>query len=88
MSTKAERYVIARLQGSGSREAARLAGYAGGRPPSTALRLYERVRDLRSMPDGGKWIARRLREREHEVRELRATMRAVRLLEEVASSDA
>lgn len=86
MSTKAERYVIARLNGAGSRQAARLASYAGGRPPSTALRLYARVRELRAMPDGARWIARRLEEREEEVRELRATMRAARLLEEAASS--
>ncbi|RVU42702.1 hypothetical protein EA187_14390 [Lujinxingia sediminis] len=86
MSSKAERYVLAKLNGAGSREAARQAGYAGGRPPSTALRLYERVRELRAMPDGARWIERRLQEREEEVRELRATMRAAKLLERAVSS--
>ena len=43
--TKREQYVLARLEGHGTREAARRAGFSGGAPSPGARRLWERVEE-------------------------------------------
>jgi hypothetical protein len=51
--TRAQQYVFHRLRGSGTIEAATLAGYSEGRPSPKARRLWEAARKIRhGFPDG------------------------------------
>lgn len=58
--TMAEEYVRKRLEGLGSREAAREVGYSGGVPSPAARRLWEAVEKVRDTPDSAEWIPQQL----------------------------
>lgn len=85
--TMAEEYVRKRLDGMGSREAAREVGYSGGVPSPAARRLWDAVEKVREMPGAREWISDALDDAGDElsdawkkVDELEAMREAVELL--------
>ena len=83
MKTKAEQYVHLRLQGCGSREAARKAGFEAGVPGGHALELFGTTQHLLSCRRQTRGIDAQLSEAEEEVRRLRKLARAKQIIEEV-----
>lgn len=82
MSSKLERYIGERMGGAGSLEAARRAGYSGGRPPSSAVRLWRLVSRVRGNRDEVvSWAHQRIERAERELREARELVAAVDLLD-------
>lgn len=79
MATMAERYVRFRLAGAGSREAARLAGYAAGVPSERARELYYAARRLSRAPAARHWIKEELAKVEKKRRELKTLHSAAQL---------
>jgi hypothetical protein len=79
---KTTKYVTARHDGMGAREAAKAAGYTHGVPSARARELYAAAVLLRRVsPDAIEWIARRLEDREREVAELKTKLAAARILQ-------
>lgn len=79
MSTKAELYVKARLEGLGTRAAAREAGFAFGRPSAQARDLLKRVVALRTTPGLKEAILKERAELAPRIAKLDAALAAHRL---------
>lgn len=87
--TRAEQYVILRLNGSGSREAAREVGFAQGRPSGQAHRLWRDVERMKRQPAACAWVRESVAELEAKLKVAKEKARACDVLDLVMeASDA
>lgn len=80
--TKKERYVLARLNGAGVREAAKSVGYAGGAPPPGARKLCATAERVKHRGDLGAYeqrLKKEVTEMEFMIAEKQRELEAARL---------
>jgi hypothetical protein len=75
--TKAEAYAQLRMRGLSDREAANMAGFAGGVSSNQARRLYEHCVLVASDKQGCEWLAQARAFHESKIEEHRAHLRDI-----------